>query len=203
MTSTNKKTSGQPSAKLATNVANKAAKNTFAAVETTRHSAENVVKIGGKAVQEFIASSAGEAQKAQEKAFAMGREGAEQIAKSADVVTKAMYEAVAISRDNLETCLECGNTTAALAKDLSSEMFEFANKAMTEQMEMSKEFFACRTINDMFELQNRLFKHAVDNYFNESVKLSGMVFEATSEALEPLNERVAQATEQFSKALAA
>lgn len=203
MTSTNKKVSGQPSAKLASNVANKAAKNTFAAVETTRHSAENVVKIGGKAVQEFIASSAGEAQKAQEKAFAMGREGAEQIAKSADVVTKAMYEAVSISRDNLETCLECGNTTAALAKDLSSEMFEFANKAMTEQMEMSKEFFACRTINDMFELQNRLFKSAVDNFFNESVKLSGMVFEATTEALEPLNERVAQATEQFNKALAA
>jgi phasin family protein len=208
MTTTNKKMSGQPSAKLAStklasNVANKAAKNTFAAVETGRHSAENVVKIGGKAVQEFIASSAGEAQKAQEKAFAMGREGAEQFAKSADVVTKAMYEAVSISRDNLETCLECGNTTAALAKDLSSEMFEFANKAMTEQMEMSKEFFACRTINDMFELQNRLFKSAVDNFFNESVKLSGMVFEATSEALEPLNERVAQATEQFSKALAA
>jgi phasin family protein len=203
MTSTNKKMSGQPSAKLASNVANKAAKNTFAAVETTRHSAENVVKIGGKAVQEFIASSAGEAQKAQEKAFAMGREGAEQLAKSADVVTKAMYEAVSISRDNLETCLECGNTTAALAKDLSSEMFEFANKAMTEQMEMSKEFFACRTINDMFELQNRLFKSAVDNFFNESVKLSGMVFEATTEAMEPLNERVAQATEQFSKALAA
>lgn len=203
MTSTNKKMSSQPSAKLASNVANKAAKNTFAAVETTRHSAENVVKIGGKAVQEFIASSAGEAQKAQEKAFAMGREGAEQLAKSADVVTKAMYEAVSISRDNLETCLECGNTTAALAKDLSSEMFEFANKAMTEQMEMSKEFFACRTINDMFELQNRLFKSAVDNFFNESVKLSGMVFEATTEAMEPLNERVAQATEQFSKALAA
>ncbi len=203
MTQPTKKAPSQPTAKLASNVANKAAKNTLAAVESTRNSAENVVKIGGKAVQDFIATSAGEAQKAQEKAFAMGREGAQHVAKSADAVTKAMYEGISMSRDNIETCMECGNATAALAKDLSTELFEFTNKAFSEQLELSKEFFACRTINDMFELQNRLFRTAVDNMFNESAKISTMVFEYTSEAMEPINERVAQATEQFSKVLAA
>jgi len=203
MTQTTKKTTSQPTAKLASNVANKAAKNTFAAVESTRTSAENVAKIGGKAMQDFLSSSAGEAQKAHEKAFAMSREGAEHLAKSADVMTKAMYEGVSMSRDNIETCMECSNATAALAKDLSSELFEFTNKAFSEQLELSKEFFACRTINDMFDLQNRLFRTAVDSFFNETVKISSMVFEYTSEAMEPINERVSQATEQFSKALAA
>jgi phasin family protein len=205
MTQATKKSTTQSakvaSAKLATNVANKAAKNTYAAVETGRASAENVVKIGGKAVQDFISSSAGEAQKAQEKAFALSREGAEQFSKSADAAARAMYEAVAISRDNIETCVECSNAGAALAKDISSEVFEFANKAFSEQLELSKELFACRTINDMFELQNRVFKSSVDNLFNESAKLSGMVFEYTSEALEPVNERIAQATDQFNKVL--
>jgi len=202
MTQPSKKTSSaQPSAKLASTVANKASKSTLTAVESTRHSAENVVKIGGKAVKDFMATSADEAQKAQEKAFALGREGAEHIAKSADAVTKVMYETIAISRDNIETCIECGNMTAALAKDVSSEVFEAANKAFSDNIEVSKEFFACRTINDMFELQNRIVKNTIDNFFNESVKISGMVFEYTTEALEPINERVAEATEKFSKAL--
>jgi len=204
MTQTNKKNpSAQPAAKLASAVANKAAKNTLAAVESTRNSAENVVKIGGKAVKDFMAPIAGEAQKAQEKVFAIGREGAEHLAKSADAVTKVLYETIAISRDNIETCIECGNMTAALTKDVSSEVFEATNKAFSDNLEMSKEFFGCRTFNDMFELQNRMMKSSIDNFFNQSIKLSGMVFEYSTEALEPINERVAQATDQLNKVLTA
>lgn len=201
MTQATKKSSSQPTAKLASSVASKASKSTFTAVESGRHSAENVVKMGGKAVKEFMASSADEAQKAQEKVFAIGREGAEQFAKSADAVTKILYETISISRDNIETCIECGNMTAALAKDVSSEVFEAANKAFSDNIEASKEFFGCRTINDMFDLQNRIVKNTIDNFFNESVKLSGMIFEYTTETLEPINDRVAEATEQLSKAL--
>src|SRR5271170_1950869 len=200
---TQAKKPAQPTAKLASNIANKAAKSAFDAAQQTRSQAENVVKIGGNAVKEFLATSTDEAQKAQEKAFAIGREGAEHLAKSADAVTKALYDGIGISRDSVETCIECSNMAATLAKDVSSEIFESANKAFADNIEISKEFFACRTINDMFELQNRATKSIIDNFFNQSVKLSGMVFEYATEALEPINERVVQATEQLSKALAA
>ncbi len=200
---TQTKKPAQPAAKLASNMANKAAKSAYGAVEHTRSQAENVVKIGGNAVKEFLATSTGEAEKVREKAFAMSREGAEHFAKSADAVTKALYEGIGMSRDNVETCIECGNMTATLSKDVSSELFDAANKAFSDNIELSKEFFACRTINDMFELQNRIVKNSIDSFFNQSVKLSGMVFEYATEALEPINERVAQATEQFSKVLAA
>ncbi|NBX04135.1 MAG: phasin family protein [Alphaproteobacteria bacterium] len=198
-----KKSAAAPSAKLASNVANKTAKHTLAAVESSRAQAENVVKIGGNAVKEFLATGAGEAKKAQEKAFDMGREGAAQLAKSADAVTKLMYEAISASRDNVETAIECGNMAASMAKDVSAELSEAANKAFAEGLEVSKEAMSCRTINDAIELQNRVVRSIVDNFFNQSVKLSGMVFEYTTEALEPINERVAAASEQFSKALAA
>lgn len=197
-----KKPAAQPSAKIAA-VANKTAKNTFSAVESTRASAENVVKISSNAVKEFLTTGAGEAKKAQAKAFDMSRESAEQLAKGADAVTKLMYEAIAASRDNLETAMECGNMTAALAKDVSTEVMESVNKNFSESLELSKDMLACRTINDVMELQNRVVRSAVDNFFNQSVKLSGMVFEYTTEALEPINERVAQASDQFTKALVA
>ncbi|MDX2073530.1 MAG: TIGR01841 family phasin [Alphaproteobacteria bacterium] len=195
-----KKTSST-AAKLASSAANKAAKSTYSAVESTRSSAENVVKIGSRAAKDFLSQSAGEAQKAQDKILAMSRDGAQQLAKSADAVTKALYETISTSRDNLEAAVECGNVAAALAKDVSSEMMEYANKTFTDNVEMSKELFACRTINDMMELQNRMLKKAMDSGFAQTSRLSNLFFEYSSEALEPINERVAQASEQLSKTL--
>lgn len=198
---TQAKKSTAPSAKLASTVASKAAKSTYAAVASTRNSAENVVKIGSRAAKDFLSQSAGEAQKAQDKILAMSRDGAQQFAKSADAVTKALYETISTSRDNLEAAVECGNVASALAKDVSSELFEYANKGFSDSVEVSKELFACRTINDLMELQSRVLKNAMDSAFAQTTRLSNLVFEYSSEALEPINERVSQASEQFSKTL--
>lgn len=202
MTQQAKKASGQPSVKLASAVANKATKNTISAVESTRNSAESVIKISSSAVKELLANGACEAQKAQEKAFELGRDSAEQISKSADAMAKSMYEAISVSRDNVDAWIECSNMTAALAKEISGEIVEYANKAFSDNVELSKDVFACRTINDMVELQSRIIKNSMDSFFNQSSKLSNMIFEYSSEALEPINERVTQASEQFSKAMA-
>lgn len=201
MTQQAKKPSGQPAAKLSSTVANKAAKSTFAAVESTRNSAESVVNIGSTAMKDLLANSATEAQKAHEKAFEIGRESAEHISKSADAVTKSLYDSIAISRDNVEAMIECGNLTASLAKDMSSELFEYANKAFSDNIEISKDVFSCRTLNDVLDLQNRIVKSSMDSFFNESSKLSNMLFEYSSEFFEPINERVSQASEQLSKTL--
>lgn len=187
----------QPSAKSA----HKAAKHAFPTSETARHSAQTVVSFGQTAMKEFMATSAGEAQKAQEKAFAMGRESAENFAKSADAFGRVLNGVIGMSRDNVETCVECGDLTAELAKELSSELFANANQAFSDTVETSKAFFACRTLNDMVELQNRLVHQSLDNFFNESMKISNMLFEYGQQALDPINERVATATEQLGKVL--
>ncbi len=203
MTQATKKSSAQPTAKLASAVANKTTKQAFSTIESTRNSAENVVKLSTTAVKDFMAPIAGEAQKAQEKVFAMGREGAEHLAKSADTLTKVLHESIAVSRENVEACIECGNMTAALAKDVSNEVMESTNKTVSDNIELSKEFFACRTFNDMFELQNKMMRSSIDNFFNQSVKLSGMFFEYATEALEPINERLAETSEKMIKVLSA
>jgi hypothetical protein len=80
MTQSTKKApaAAQPSAKLASGAAsNKAARAGFAAVESTRSSAENVVKIGTNAVKEMLSSGAGEAQKAQQAQYAIYQEEAD------------------------------------------------------------------------------------------------------------------------------
>jgi len=197
-----KKNAGQSAPKLASSAASKAAKETLAAASVVRESAENVVKISSGAVKDLLENGASEAQKVQQKALEIGRESAGKLAKSADTLNKAAAELVVISRDNVETAVECSNLTASFAKDVSSEMFEYANKAFSDNLELSKEFFACRTLNEMFELQSKIIKNAFGGLLGETSKIADMLFEYSNEALEPINERFSQASEQFSKTIA-
>lgn len=165
MTQTNKKSSEQPSAKLA--------------------------------LPSAASNNANEAKKTREKVFAIGKDGAEHLAKSADAVTKTLNDAIAMSRDNMETCIECGNLTTTFATDISSEVCDYTNKALSDTAEASRELFACRTINDMFELQNKIVKNTMDSFFDQSTKLSEIMFEYATEVLEPINKQVTKATSEL------
>jgi len=187
-----KKSASQSAAKSASATTNK----------PTESKSENVVKIGSAVVKELLANGASEAQKVREKALEISRESADKLAKSADVISKSAYEVAGLSRGNMEAAVECGNLTASFAKDLSSEIFEYTNKAFSDNLEISKEIFSCRTITEMAELQNKLIKNSLNSFLNETGKIAGMLFEYSSEALEPINERVSEATEKLSKTVA-
>jgi len=172
------------------------------ASKAAESASENVVKIGSAAVKELLANGANEAQKVREKAMEISRESADKLAKSADVISKSACEVAGLSRGNMEAAVECGNLTASFAKDLSSEIFEYTNKAFSDNLEISKEIFSCRTITEMAELQNRIIKNSLHNFLNETGKIAGMLFEYSQEAFEPINERISEATEQLNKTIA-
>lgn len=189
----------QPAKKSASQAAKSSA---IAASKAAESTSENVVKIGSAAVKELLANGANEAQKVREKAMEISRESADKLAKSADVISKSACEVAGLSRGNMEAAVECGNLTASFAKDLSSEIFEYTNKAFSDNLEISKEIFSCRTITEMAELQNRIIKNSLHNFLNETGKIAGMLFEYSQEAFEPINERISEATEQLNKTIA-
>lgn len=183
--------------------AGKITQTAFGAAESTRQSAKNVVNMSAGAVRDILASSTGEAQKAQKKAFEMGREGVENFARSADIFSRMMTEMVSICRDNMEACLEACNTTANVAGTMTSEISECCNRLFSDSIELSKEAFECRTVNDLVELQSKAMRQTLDTCFNETNKLCNMAFECCNDALEPINERVAEASEKLSKVMTA
>jgi hypothetical protein len=185
------------SKKVSAKIAGTANKQSYFGAEA----AEKVVRLNNDAVKSMFSGSAEEAQKAHDKLFSITRDGAEKLTQSADTASKAVYQGIAASRDNIETAIQCGNITASLAKDLSAEVFETANQAFSDSVETTKELFACRTINDLVELNNRLFRQASEEFFNRSAKISDRVFDYANEAIEPINERVAHASEQINKVL--
>jgi hypothetical protein len=139
-----------------------------------------------------VASNGIEVKNAKRKVSTIGQENTEQFAESADMVSNMLNDTIEMSRATLETCMECGNRTAALVQDVKSEVSDYANKTFSDAMATSKDFLACRTLNDMFELQGRIITYAVDSCFNQSSKLSGMMFEYASEILKPSMTRSAR-----------
>lgn len=174
-----------------------------AAPKAPKFSAEAFAPFGADALKGLFGPAAEEVQKISEKAFGFGKDGADQFAKSADAATRSINEAVALSQDNMEACVECGNIAAEFSKTVSEELFEFGNSLFAKNVDLSKKVFACRTINDMFDLQSKVFKTNIDSVFNETAKISEMAFKMASKATEPLNDRAAEASKRMRKAFAA
>ena len=165
------------------------------------HVTEKVVTLGGEGMKQLFgqhdASQAYNA--AQEHAFAFGREGAAQLAKSADSTTKSFSEAMNLGHENMEAFVECSNIATSMTKSISEEVFQMFNSTVSDNAELSKELFSCRTINDVFDLQNKMVRNSMDTFFNESLRFSELFFQYTTEAVEPLNERVSEAANRLTK----
>jgi phasin family protein len=140
---------------------------------------------------------------AKEKVSNAAREGADQFSRTATVATQSINEAVELSRENAETIVECGNIAVAASKQIAAEAAKYVNAAFAHNVELSKQILSCRTLNDMFDLQNKFVKSNLDAFFNESVKMSELMFQCATDVSEPLNERISETTERLSKVIAA
>ena len=181
----------------------KATNAAMSAMETSRNSAESFVKVGTDTLKEFFATGNEETQKAQDKFFAVGREGVENMSRAVDAMTRTLNDVVSLTRENADAAIEVNHITADIAKSINSELMSCANANFSDNVELAKEAFACRDINDAFELHNKWLSTNVENFFSQSTRLAEMFFQFATEAAEPINERVAEATERFSKSLAA
>lgn len=184
-------------AKRATQTATSNTKQQWKAADD---SASAVLKMGTEAIQQMLNNPATAGAQNQIMSM-MGKEGAAQLQKSADAASRSMGEIFSISRDNVEACVTCGSIAVNASKQMSAELVSYANKSFSQNVEMSKEVFSCRTLNDMFDLQSRVMKANMDSFFSGSVKMSELMFQCATEVSEPLNERVSDAAQRISKTI--
>lgn len=137
------------------------------------------------------------------EAFSFNKDAGAQLQKSAQGATKVVNETAELSRENAEAAMQCGNIAVSVSKNISAEIINYANKAFAQNVELSKQIFNCRTLNDMFDLSSKFFKSNLDGLFNESLKVSELAFNGASDISEPINERISESTERFVKAVAA
>jgi phasin family protein len=195
--------SGHAAMKSAVHIASSAAGRAVSAAQNSRESAESLVRHGANTMKDIFASGTGEARKANEKLHALRRERTENLSRSVDKIARSINNMVTLGRDNAEALVEMSHIASDIAQSINSELVNFANNNFSTRVEMYQEAFACRNLQEMVELQNKWLSTRIENFFNQSQRLTEMFFQLATEATEPLNERVAETTERLSKSLAA
>lgn len=181
-----------------------------AATKQMQDAAEQMMKYSSDFMQQLFAAPlasdkkangfAGDASNAFSKA---ARDGAAKLSKGADSAQRSLNDVVELGRENAEAIVEAGNIAVGVGKQVSAEVVNYVNKAFSNNVELSKQAFTCRTLNDMFDLNNKFVKSNLDAFFNESVKVSEMLFQCATDISEPLNERLSETTQRLSKTFAA
>lgn len=143
------------------------------------------------------------AEDAAEKVRSFTRESAAQATKMASDTTRAMTEAGELARENAEAFVECNNIAIAVSKEIGAELISYTNRTFSQNVELGKQLFACRTLNDMFDLSSKFMKTNLDGFFSESVRLSEKLFQLGNDVAEPLNERFSDTNERMSRAIQA
>jgi hypothetical protein len=175
-------------------VAAPAAAQTQAGMSLFTDQSEAMLKMGADAVRNMMAGAP------DASGFFAGAKGA-QLAQGADAANKSMNEVMSMGKDNIDAAVTCSSIAVNAGKNIGAELFNYANKSFSQNVEMSKEVFGCRTLNDMFDLQSKVMKTNMEHFINESVKMSEMMFRAASQVSEPINDRISDATKRISKTI--
>lgn len=138
-----------------------------------------------------------------EKFTKFAQETSEQLSRAASGSGKAVNEAMDLSRENAEAMVEVMNVAVAMCKEMGAEAISCANKSFSRNVELSKEAFTCRTLNDVFDLMSRCLKSNLDGFFSQSVRFSEMLFQTATDVSEPINERISESADRMSKAMVA
>ena len=139
---------------------------------------------------------------AQDKLSSFTKDSSEHLAKAQQSAQRTAAEATDASREAISVLTEVTNVATTVSKELAAEVISYLNKQFATNVELSKQVMSCRTLNDMFDLSNRINKTNLDAFFSQSVKLSEMIFQCATDISEPLNESVSNTTERMTKAMA-
>lgn len=184
-----------PAKKAASSIKDRAAKNATSIKD-------NVVDLNKNKAKEAYSTAKNEVKRVQDKAVAITNKSADYVTRSADISAKFMNEAGIAAQENLEACMEASQISADHANRIGESIMSYANESISRNVDLSKELFACRTASDVFELQSRFMQNNMDRFFNQTAKLSEMMFTASSKSAEPISERMAEAAQRMQKVLA-
>ncbi len=104
---------------------------------------------------------------------------------------------------NISALVEAGNTASQTAMQISNQIMESNKQTYSDLVQLSRDAFACRTMQDVTDLQKKSLHQLCTNYLDNATKLMGMVFDSCNDAMTPINDRTAEASDQIRKAIAA
>lgn len=112
---------------------------------------------------------------------------------------KTYDDALAFSKANLDAAILSGNKLSAGLEEVAKEVFGYAGKAFDSVVEIMKVASACKTPVEVFQVQQKFAKDAVESVVGELGKLNEMGTVIAKSAAEPIQGRYKAVFEGFGK----
>jgi phasin family protein len=136
-----------------------------------------------------------------ESAMTSGKAAMEQItAKSKEAVEssmKSLDEMTEMARGNVEAMLASARTTQAGIEAMVAHVSEVSKKSFDEASVIAKSMTSAKTPNEMMQLQSEFAKTQYDSAVAEFSKMTEMMVKLSGEAMEPMQNRIALATDKM------
>jgi phasin family protein len=161
---------------------------------------EEAVAAGRDVVETVYKAGAEAAQKGYEQAVEMTRQ---QIEKSRAAWSTKVEELNDISKQNLEAIAQSSQIVAKGAEEVGQHMAALVQAAVERQVGATKALLGCKSLREVFEVQNGLARENIHGLMSEGAWLSEMSVKTASKAMEPIQGRVTVTVEKLFQPIAA
>jgi len=160
------------------------------AFETTQETVKNTVHQLNAGAESAMASS----KAAMEQVAAKSREAVESSMKSIDEMTD-------MARGNVEAMIASARAASTGIEAIAAHVSEVSRKSFEDASNAAKSLTAAKSPNDLMQLQSDFAKTQFDSAVAEMSKMTEMMMKISGEVMEPMQNRIALATDKMKSIL--
>lgn len=116
---------------------------------------------------------------------------------------KTANDAAAFGKEQMEAYSKATSAMAKGSEELLKTCITLSQEAAEKNAAAVKALMACKTLNELTEMQGRLVQEGVEGMISGMTKLSELSVKIASESLEPINAQYSKAMKKAGESMAA
>lgn len=103
----------------------------------------------------------------------------------------------ALGKGNVEAMVQSSTIMAKGCEEISKNLWSWMQNSVEQSMVTGKQALAVKTLRELVDLQTNFARQVMDQSMNETTKITEISTRLTSQALEPINQRVSEFVEKI------
>ena len=138
-----------------------------------------------------------------EAVMAAGKETIENAVKAGTEAFKGYEDVVSYGKANVDAVMKSNAIFLKGVQDINKVLFGLAQESIEDSVAVSKKMLACKTVQDVVEIQTAVASSNYAKALKDSGKITDMSVKLAEEAGQPIAKRVNETVEKITKPIAA
>ncbi len=111
---------------------------------------------------------------------------------------KMAQDAIAMSQEKMDAMMKSSTIFAKGLEDIIKTCMDIAQTSGEKNANMGKTLMACKTLNELTEVQSRMAQASFDDFMTNATKISEMSVKLCTDCFEPLNDQMSKSIKRAS-----